>query len=168
MHEDDPYSAPSARLVDEAPERDHVLAGRWLRLGGSLIDGLLMMLVVMPLMWFGGYFEGLMRGVPPDFAQQAFWAGVGFVAFALVQGAPLHAAGQTWGKKLLKMKIVGLDGGKPGLGTLLGLRYLTTQAMSLVPFVGGVYGLVDALMIFGDQRRCLHDRIAGTRVVMTD
>jgi uncharacterized RDD family membrane protein YckC len=168
MQDDNPYSAPSARLVDAAPERDDVLAGRWLRLGGSFIDGMLLMLIVMPMMWFGGYFEGLMRGVQPDFAEQAFGAGVGFVVFVLVQGPPLQAGGQTWGKKALTMRIVGIDGQQPGLGRLLGLRYRTTQVINLVPFVGPLYGLVDSLMIFGEERRCLHDRIAGTRVVMTD
>ena len=78
------------------------------------------------------------------------------------------ATGQTWAKKLLQMKIVGPDGEKPDFGKLLALRYLTTQAINLVPVVGPLYVLVDVLFIFGDERRCLHDRIAGTRVVVAD
>jgi uncharacterized RDD family membrane protein YckC len=167
VHDDNPYNAPSARLMDAPPERN-VLADRWLRLGGAMLDGLLMMLIFMPMMWFGGYFARLMRGEQPDFFEQASWAALGFLVFVLVQGFPLHATGQTWGKKLLKMKIVGLDGEKPGLGRLLALRYLPLRAMSLVPVVGQIYALVDVLLIFGDERRCLHDRIAGTRVVMAD
>jgi hypothetical protein len=37
--------------------------------------------------------------------------------------------------------------------------------MGAIPFVGNFVGLVDALMIFGEDHRCLHDRIAGTRVI---
>jgi hypothetical protein len=33
-------------------------------------------------------------------------------------------------------------------------------------FFGSILPLVDALMIFGDQRRCLHDHLAGTKVVV--
>ena len=35
----------------------------------------------------------------------------------------------------------------------------------MVPFVGGLVSLVDALLIFRDDRRCLHDEIADTIVV---
>jgi len=37
--------------------------------------------------------------------------------------------------------------------------------VSQVPQVGGLIGLVDILFIFGKERRCLHDLLAGTRVV---
>lgn len=167
MHDDNPYSAPGARLED-APPLHNALADRWMRLVGAFIDGMLLMAILMPMLWFGGYFEGMLRGEQPPFAEQAFWAGIGFVVFVLVQGYPLQATGQTWGKKLLKMKIVGLDGGKPGFGKLLALRYLSTQVINLVPVVGPLYNLVNVLFIFGDERRCLHDRIAGTRVVVAD
>jgi hypothetical protein len=33
--------------------------------------------------------------------------------------------------------------------------------LGIIPF----YGFVDVLFIFGQERRCLHDLIAGTRVV---
>lgn len=29
----------------------------------------------------------------------------------------------------------------------------------------GLIGIVDALMSFGEERRCLHDRVANTKVV---
>ena len=34
-----------------------------------------------------------------------------------------------------------------------------------IPLIGTVFSLVDVGFIFGKERRCLHDRIAGTCVV---
>ena len=93
---------------------------------------------------------------------------IGFTVMVAIQGYPLAQSGQTWGKKLLKLKIVNLDGSQPDFLRLVGLRYGSTQLISLVPFVGGLYGLVDSLFIFREDRRCLHDLIAGTRVVVAD
>ena len=36
---------------------------------------------------------------------------------------------------------------------------------SMVPMLGGFASLVDALCIFREDRRCIHDLIAGTRVI---
>ncbi len=49
---------------------------------------------------------------------------------------------------------------------MLGLRYLPTQVIVAIPVVGALYALVDALFIFGAEQRCLHDLIAGTKVVL--
>jgi hypothetical protein len=40
-------------------------------------------------------------------------------------------------------------------------------AASFIPcYIGTVTGLGNAVMIFGEQRRCLHDQLAGTQVVL--
>lgn len=93
------------------------------------------------------------------------WAAVGFAVFVVVQGFPLHHYGQTWGKRILGIRIVDLDGAKPPLGRLLTRRYVPIQVANLIPVVGPLLVLVDTLMIFRADRRCAHDLIAGTRVV---
>ena len=93
------------------------------------------------------------------------WAVIGLAIFAVIHSYPLHENGQTWGKKLLSIRIVDLQGNKPPLTDLLLKRYLPTHAMANVPCVGGLYALVDSLMIFRQDQRCLHDLIASTRVV---
>jgi uncharacterized RDD family membrane protein YckC len=167
MSEQNPYSAPEAAVADV-----HVgevrLAGRGERLGGAIIDGLIMLAILLPAMFMGGYFSGVMQGVQPSFGKQALWQVIGFAVFVAVQGYPLAQSGQTWGKKLLKMKIVDLSGNKPEFGKLIAMRYLTTQAIALIPFLGQLYGLVNVLFIFAADKRCLHDHIAGTRVVVAD
>jgi hypothetical protein len=54
----------------------------------------------------------------------------------------------------------------PTLATLVGKRYCVMWLVSLLPSVGVVVNLVDDLPIFRSDRRCLHDLIAGTKVIM--
>jgi uncharacterized RDD family membrane protein YckC len=161
-----PYSAPSAPLAVAAVTGDPVLADRGTRLLAAIIDTIIMLCVLTPVMFAGGYFTLIMSGQKPGFVMQSLWGVVGFVIFCVIQGYPLAMNGQTWGKKALKIKIVDLDGHKADVVRLLGLRYGMTQLITLVPIVGSIYNLVNVLMIFGEDRRCLHDKIAGTRVVV--
>ena len=85
--------------------------------------------------------------------------------YAICQIILLVKNGQTVGKKLVRIKIVdvrtGLNGGfVPNVlerGFLMCLLYI-------IPF----FFFVDALFIFRDDRRCIHDFIAGTKVVTAD
>lgn len=170
--EHDPYRAPDAHLV--ASSSHHELADRWARLAAFLIDAVIALVVTLPLMLATGYWEAAFEagrsggfGFMP-LGTMVLWAVIGFALFAVIHGYPLHESGQTWGKKLLSIRIVDLQGNKPPLGELLFKRYLPTHAIVNVPCVGGLYALVDSLMIFRQDQRCLHDLIAGTRVVRTN
>ena len=92
-----------------------------------------------------------------------------FAVFVLIllalQGYLLATQGQTIGKKLLGIRIVRSDGSKVDAARVIGLRYALIWALAVIPVVGWVFGLVDALMIFRDSRKCLHDNIADTIVV---
>lgn len=168
MEPHNPYAAPAAALTDTPSPGEQVLADRGMRLVAATIDTILLIAILVPIMFVGGYFTLIMAGQAPGFLTQVTWAAISFGIFALLQGYPLSQAGQTWGKKMMKMKVVDLDGRKPDLVHLLGLRIGTTQLISLVPFLGPFYGIVNVLFIFGEDRRCLHDMIAGTRVVVAD
>ena len=64
--------------------------------------------------------------------------------------------------KAVDIKIVKYDTGKNGgFVTNVLLRAIVNGIIGIIPF----YGLVDILFIFGEERRCIHDLIAGTRVV---
>ena len=170
MDEQNPYRGPDAAVAEFSSGDE--LAGRWARLGAAIIDGIIMLAVVIPVMYMGGYMQAAtaaaQAGEQVPFGTTLMWAVIGFVIFVVVQGFPLNATGQTWGKKALKIKIVDLAGDKPPLGRLLGLRYLPIQVVSNVPMIGPVLALVDVLLIFRNDRRCGHDLIAGTRVVHAD
>jgi len=57
---------------------------------------------------------------------------------------------------------VRLDGQPIGLWRLLLLRNVMVQ---VVAQLCGVIGLIDVLMIFGDEQRCLHDYLADSMVI---
>ena len=73
----------------------------------------------------------------------------------------LATSGQTIGKKLLMIRIVSESGSLPGFLRAVVLRNWVRALLSLIPF----FGLIDVLFIFSDSRKCLHDYIAGTKVV---
>jgi len=54
-----------------------------------------------------------------------------------------------------------------GLGLIipLFLREWVIAGIGFIPGIGTIVSLVDVLMIFGQDQRCLHDRIAGTKVI---
>lgn len=167
----DPYSSPESEPAGPygptAPDGDV----RWLRLAAALIDSVIMLVVFLPLALAGGYWEaafdaGRAGGVGfMPIGTTLLWAVIGFAVFVLIQSYPLYATGQTWGKKLLSIRIVDLQGNKPSLVDLLVKRYLPTHAIANVPCLGMLYVLVDCLMIFRADQRCVHDLIAGTRVI---
>lgn len=73
--------------------------------------------------------------------------------------------GQSIGKRLLKIRVVRLDGSRASLLRIVFLRNAIPLMISNVPFGGFLFGLVDSLMIFGAPRRCVHDYMADTIVV---
>lgn len=86
-----------------------------------------------------------------------------FVVF-LVQAFLLARSGQSIGKKALGITIVRVrDGLNGGLWTNVILRMIFNSILGFIPF----YSILDLLFIFRDNRRCLHDELAGTMVVKT-
>ena len=163
MEDQNPYRKPDAVVADIA---DGELADRGTRLGAAIIDGLIMLAILVPLMFMGGYWRAaLENGGQVGFGTTLMWALVGFGVFAAVQFVPLNATGQTWGKKFLKIRIVDMAGNKPPVGRILGMRYFPVQLVGNIPFIGPLLGIVNVLLIFRADRRCGHDLIAGTRVV---
>lgn len=163
-----PYRAPEARIVEPAKPGEHLLAGRGERLGASIIDTILLLVVLLPLMFFGGYFEQLQDTSIPladALVNEALWLAIGFTAFVVLQGYPLHATAQTWGKRMLGIRIIGVDGQRIPFLRLIALRYLPVHVIGVVPFVGQLLSMANVLLIFRADRRCGHDLLAGTMVV---
>ena len=142
------------------------LASRWKRLGGALIDSVIAMAIIVPIMLSTGVLQKAFSGDMMTVGEQAAFFIVGWVVFLTLNGYLLYKRGQTIGKVVVKTKIVDLNGNLPNFGKILILRYLILGLVAQIPLVGSIInGLVDPLFIFGKERRCLHDYIAGTRVV---
>jgi uncharacterized RDD family membrane protein YckC len=172
MQEDNPYASPSADVETVPDATQFRLGGRGERLVAVLIDSLLVGLLTVPAMFLSGAWQQVMQdamqGVKPGWDFRLIWGAAGLLAYALVQAYPLHLWGQSWGKRVLKLKIVDLHGRKPDLVRLLLVRYASTRVLALVPFAGKLYGFIDPLFIFREDKRCIHDHIAGTRVVVAE
>ncbi len=82
--------------------------------------------------------------------------------FLIMETVMLAKDGQTLRKKALRIRIVKKDTGQNGgFVTNILLRFVLNGILGLIPF----YALEDILFIFGQDRRRLHDMIAGTKVV---
>lgn len=168
MNDHNPYAPPKAEVRDApVPVYTGELASRGLRLIASIVDGVISTLVTVPLTFFSGYWDAALAGDPDTFGSGLAIAAVAFVAFVAINGTWLAKHGQTVGKRVIGIRIVNVsDDRVPKLATLLGRRYGVMWLVSLIPSVGVVVSLVDDLLIFRGDRRCLHDLIAGTKVVM--
>jgi len=148
------------------------LASAGSRLAAVLIDGLLF----LPPVVVGGVMSFLLRPAPGQVqaplsgSTMAIMAVLGLygLAVAIYQSVMRSTRGQTFGKKVMKVRIVKLDGSQPGFVHAVLLRAIVNALPTLIPVVGGVYGLIDILFIFRGDRRCIHDLIASTRVVMSE
>ncbi len=90
----------------------------------------------------------------------------GLIGLLVYQIRLLSSEGQTWGKKTMKIRIVLYETGEiPSLGKSLGIRVFVNNLIGSIPVVGPIYSIADPLFIFGAERRCLHDLMAGTKVV---
>ncbi len=92
--------------------------------------------------------------------------GVDILLVITVQTILLTMRGQSLGKLCLKIRIVRLiDEGPPGFIHAVLLRWWLISLLSVVPFVGRFFPIVNVCFIFRTDRRCIHDLIAGTKVV---
>jgi uncharacterized RDD family membrane protein YckC len=162
---DNPYAAPASalsELASGAPELE--LAGRGMRLAASIIDSIFGLLLWVPIL-VGIMMSGATKADGPVWIGMlvAMLLGIGVIAWNCVLVA---RNGQTIAKMLLGIKVVRRDGSPAGLARIFFARYLPVVVISILPLIGPIFALVDALLIFGDDRRCLHDQFADTIVVM--
>ncbi len=142
------------------------LAGRGARLGAVVVDGVFACLVAMPgllltlaLTFLVGGGNGL--GI--------FVLAVCLLCLALYQAFLLSRDGQTLGKRVFRVMIVTADTeGNAGFVKAVLLRIVVVALLQSIPVAGGIFALVDILFIFREDRRCIHDLIAGTKVVAMD
>lgn len=160
-----PFAAPTpaAGVANVETGGQFEMATRLSRFGGRFIDLVLMVLG-------GGVVAGLLailianlidENIAGFAASIGMWAGIFMVS--VVNWILIVKTGQTMGKKMVGTKIVMEQTGQiPDFVQGVLLRSV------LIFIVGAVFSpfkLVDWCWIFGENRQCLHDLVAKTRVV---
>jgi uncharacterized RDD family membrane protein YckC len=169
--ETNPYAAPAAMVDDvaawDAYDLENRKAGRGKRLGAALLDGLVNLIWALPVFWGAMMAVGVSKGIKPAAPMiGVMLLGFGLlVAIFVINCVLLHRHGQTIGKRALDIAIVRTDGSRMGLLRYIFIRVLPVGLLGAIPYVGWLVSLVDPLLIFGKDRRCLHDLIADTIVV---
>jgi uncharacterized RDD family membrane protein YckC len=178
-----PYAPPSPDAgFFEAPveSQELLLADRLTRLGARLLDGLLLSVCILPALGifaYAGFSASMSRhrgggaGMGTLASQEIIIVGLLAMLLALplvgYQWYLIAKTGQTLGKKWTGIRIVKMDDSPVDFVSGVILRNWVMFAAGFVPYLGSCVGLVDALMIFfNDDRRCVHDFIAGTKVVV--
>lgn len=87
---------------------------------------------------------------------------LGLLGMCVYQWMGIVRSGQTIGKRLMKIKIIRQDGSPVDFVYGVALR---NWPISIGAQVIPALGLIDALIIFTEQRRCLHDMLASTDVI---
>jgi uncharacterized RDD family membrane protein YckC len=169
------YAPPKSEVADVVPDAD-VKASRWLRLGAAIIDSLIIFLPMTP-----SYVQAIpiVARAAPSVQRNAFavwgavagtgvWFYVGVlwvVAMLIINGVLAYRNGQTIAKKWLGIKDVRTDGSRASFARIFWLRNVVNSAITFIPIIGSLYGLIDILFIFGSAKRCVHDYIADTIVI---
>ena len=163
--------------ADESAIPEGLLASRLHRLVASVIDTALSLFFALPglFMLTTGILkdptplEQLMQNGFPGHESSMSIIMVGMAMPAIVQIFLLGFRGQTIGKLLLQMRIVLADDDtKAGFMRAVIMRGMIPALISTLPFIGFAFTLFNVAFIFRADRRCIHDHIAGTKVVRID
>ena len=158
-----PFAPPT---VEYAPPRPHVvddmyaqpLASRGARLWATMLDGLVTFAVCLPAMLL------LAASGHDDDAYDSI-AGLAMLVLWIYQWVLVSKTGQTLGKRWAGIRIVKANGSPVSFVSAVLVRSWAFTMITWLPWVGGIVGLADLVCIIGDERRCLHDYLAGTIVV---
>ena len=123
-------------------------AGFWVRLLASIMDTLIISipLGIIAYILTGNWDENL--------------SGTISTIYSIL--IPIIWYGYTVGKRIMKIRIVKVDGSKLGIGAML-MRVLVAGLIYIVTL--GIAAIVSAFMVgFREDKRALHDLIAGTYV----
>lgn len=160
MSETEQPSNP-ASAADKYP-----LATRLQRFIAVLIDEIIALAILIPIVSDSDYMKNIQQGQVPTYTDALLLNLAMVLLFILLHSYFLNRYGQTIGKRIVGVAIVNISSGRIlPLSKVIILRYLPLWLASVIPFTSLVVPLFDALFIFRPDRRCIHDHIAGTKVI---
>lgn len=161
-------------LEPAAAGADTTLAHPGMRLLAALIDGFIESLCWLPtsqavVKSLGGLIAAGQVS-PQDLVEvlsSSMARSIPYLAgLILVQATLLSLRGQTIGKIFTGLRIVRARTGAPaGFLHAFLLRGFLPRCLRHVPLIGLLFWFVDNCFIFRADRRCIHDLIAGTKVI---
>lgn len=164
-----PYAVPASNVL-RSPGAAEVfeLADRGTRLGASFIEGFVFLLAASPMIIAVSAMDSASstdEAAAPNLALIGL-GGVLLLGVAIYQLVMLATRGQSIGKRMLGIRIVTHpDGDNPGGVKTIIMRGFLPGIISNIPLLGPIFSLVNICFIFREDRRCIHDLIAGTQVV---
>jgi uncharacterized RDD family membrane protein YckC len=180
-HLANPYAPPTSDLdAGPRPGMDTAeLAEPGARLAAVSIDGFLVSIPCLPGFIVAMYYLLARSGVMLENGLQDSADGHGMVVAGVLMGMGglvtlgimvyqwvlISKTGQSLGKKWMGIRIVRVDGKPMSFGSGVVLRNWIPKLLGAMPYAGLVFHLVDSFFVFRADRRCLHDEIAGTRVI---
>jgi uncharacterized RDD family membrane protein YckC len=143
-----------------------VPAERSARLGAAIVDGLIFTAMVYIPMIVATVFGAAGAEGDSAAADTMILIGLavtllGFVVWLWMTLKQMKETGQSLAKKYFQIKVVRSDGSPASLSNLIWRRNGVNWLLSIVP----LYGIIEVLFIFRDDRQCVHDKIADTIVV---
>ena len=171
IHRQQPKTDRSLKTKKVPRKRNYPLATRSKRFRGAMLDNgvvllpfaLSFLLLMLLVKLFPQEPGKPMNPLVPNFCIFTFTI---LMSAVVIGNIVLIATRVSIGKWFLEMQIVDYESNIPaGFLKAFVLRSFVNSLISAVPFVGFLYTLLDDLFIFGDEQRCLHDHLAGTKVV---
>lgn len=171
-----PYAAPTARVNDVPIDPLQLeLADRGARLAAVIVDGLIFGVVAVGFALGTIGLSQSVRSTPGNSPTATAMiigsiCAVAILALLVLNLVWLSRYGQTIAKRWLKIRIVRSDGSRCGLARIIFLRIFPLALVGaflnmMLPALGYLVRIIDALFIFRNDYRCIHDHIADTIVV---
>lgn len=155
-----PVVIPAAAI--QVQIHDPNLAGRGTRLGAKLLDTLILFICLIP----GLVALGVANKNDTITAIGTILLILAVLGLTATQWYLLGTRGQTIGKKIVGIKIVNFaDNQNPGFVKACLVRTIVIGMIAAVPYLGFLFSITDICFIFRDDKRCIHDLMAETKVV---
>lgn len=171
------------------------LSGWWKRVGARILDGIIVLIVSLPLTGYFWYqymkaaldyesnlFDQARAGESPKFNTTLPWdvykwilpaTVIAMVLYFVYEFFFLTRSGSTPGKKAvgISVRLRDVPGPPPPLAVFkrFGL-YAGLSLLGAIPLIGNLFGLLGLLdylwPLWDDKKQALHDKVAGTNVVL--
>ena len=147
-------------------QTNRTYGGFWIRFAAVITDGIVLWIVEtligLPLTIALGRSFTRVPGQPPQlgrsFGLLAAYFFLNTAIACLYEAAFVVYKGGTPGKLVLSLRVIREDGTRPGWGLAIG-RYFAKMVSSFTMLIGFI------MAGFDEEKRALHDRICGTRVI---